>query len=281
LNHAKKAALIVALLLWAVLRAQTPAKFEVASIKLVPGSHPPPDAFELNLMKPSVRNGRFTMSNTPLSLLIQFAYNVKDTELQGGPSWISADRYEIVAKAEGEATLEQIRPMVQALLTDRFKLTLRRESREVSVYELSVAKGRPKIAAAKEGSCVTLDPAQPPPPRDPAHPIQVCGGVRRTLVSVAPERKDRLDGFSISMAKLLQLSSEDVHRPVVDKTGFTEKFDIHLEFAPSDALANPVAEPPGLSIFTALREQLGLRLESAKRPVEVLVIDHVERPSEN
>jgi uncharacterized protein (TIGR03435 family) len=287
-NCAKKTALTAALLVSLTIKAQSPPgatpKFEVASIKPIPGLHPPPDAFELGLMKPRAQNGRFTMSNAPLSLLIQFAYNVKDTEFQGGPAWINSDRYEVVAKAEGDATLEQMRPMVQALLADRFKLALRRESKEVLVYELSVARGGPKIAASKEGSCVTPDPNNPPPRRDPNHPappINFCGGVRRALLSVAPERKDRLEGFSIPMAKLIELISDDVHRTVVDKTGFTEKFDLHLEFAPSDAMINPAAEQPGVSMFTALREQLGLRLEAAKRPVEVLAIDHVEKPSEN
>jgi uncharacterized protein (TIGR03435 family) len=114
-------------------------------------------------------------------------------------------------------------------------------------------------------------------------------------VSGAPERRDRIDAIGISMPHLIEMLSDEVGRTVFDKTGFTGTFDLHLEFAPTEPLANsigpsspvdparpaPAASPSGPSIFAALQEQLGLRLESAKGPVEVLVIDHVERPSAN
>ncbi len=110
-----------------------------------------------------------------------------------------------------------------------------------------------------------------------------------------PARKDRIEAVGISMPKLIQVISDDLRGIVIDKTGFTEKFDFHLEFVPSQFLGNGLGQPApadpgmsapsanlsGVSIFTAVQEQLGLRLTSAKRPVEVLVIDRVERPSEN
>ena len=114
-------------------------------------------------------------------------------------------------------------------------------------------------------------------------------------MSGAPERRDRIDAMGISMPQLIEMLSDEVGRTVLDKTGFTGTFDLHLEFAPAEPLTNgigpaslgdpgrsaPVANPSGPSIFAALQEQLGLRLESAKGRVEVLVIDHVERPSAN
>ncbi len=263
--------------MWATLAfAQAPAaRFEVASVKQIPGVHPPPDDVEMNLLRPVIRNGRFTMKNAPLSLLIQAAYNVKDFQVQGAPAWVNADRYDVIAKADGDATSAEMRPMLQALLAERFKLKLRRESKEFPVYDLVAAKGGFKIQSAKEGSCITLDPASPPTPSRPAN---ICGGLRRTMVTAAPDRTDRVDAFSIAMPKLIEVISSDVRRTVVDKTGFTEKFDLHLEFAPGDSTGAPDAAP---SIFTALQQQLGLRLESSKQAVEVLVIEHVEKASEN
>ena len=319
LNYAKKAALTVAGLaalagpvtvgvihaprVWAqslqlavpLVTAAGP-KFEVASIKPVLGSAPhPPDSFELNmLMGTRQENGRFSMRNVPLNVLIQLAYNVQDSRILGGPSWTNSDRYEVIAKADGNATFEQMRPMLQSLLADRFKLALRRETRELPVYTLAVAKGGLKIDAAKEGSCLTPDPSNPPPPLNPNHPLGPCGGVVREVASPAPERRDLILGFGILMPKLVEIISDDVRRIVIDNTGFAQRFDLHLEFAPSGVTGNgigsassgdpgtaaPSPDLSGVSIFAAL-QQLGLRLESTRLPVEVLVIDHMERPSEN
>jgi bla regulator protein blaR1 len=264
--------------------AQTAPKFDVASVKPVRGSsNRPPDSFELNwLMRTgrSSRNGRFAIEETPLSLLIRTAYNVKGFQIVGGPSWTNSDRYDVAAKSEGNATFEQMRPMLQSLLADRFALTLRHETRELPTYELVVAKGGLKIQAAKEGSCITLDPNNPPPfnPNRPPGPLNVCGGERRAVVSLAPERIDRIEAVRISMPRLIEIVSEYVGRIVVDKTGFTGMFNFQLEFADEQGAT---ADLSGPSIFMALQEQLGLQLKSAEGPVEVLVIDHVERPSEN
>jgi uncharacterized protein (TIGR03435 family) len=322
LNLAKKAVLTVAgvaalaapivvgILNAPAIRAQSPqaaapsaasptAKFDVASVKPVRGgSNRPPDSIELNLLMAlphASRNGRLSMRSVPLTLLIQFAYNVKDFQILGGPSWANSDRYEVDAKAEGNATFEQMRPMLQSLLADRFKLTLRHETGELPIDELVVAKGGLKIVAAKEGSCVPFDPDALRPRLDPRHPrpLNVCGGVTRSVLGAAPERRERIEAIGISMSKLIELISGDVGRTVVDKTGFAGTFNFQLEFSPENASGFGVAPPgdpgspapsanlSGPSIFTALQEQLGLQLRPAKGPVEVLVIDHVERPSEN
>jgi uncharacterized protein (TIGR03435 family) len=206
--------------------------------------------------------------------------------IEGGPKWIRTELFDINAKAEGTPSLEMMEgPMMQALLEDRFQLKIRREIREVPVYEITVAKGGPKLKTFEEGSCVGMPLTAPlPVPKLPP-------GQRYCLVMVGPRRiiaeGATLDQFS----KLLNLALD---RPTVDKTGLTGRLSIHIEFAPDEAtprlLRSPAGSPPaavtddpagGPSIFTAMQEQLGLKLVPAKGPAEFLVIDHIERPSEN
>lgn len=279
-----------------VIQAQTPqvatpsaatagSKFEVASVKPGRGAMVPLDSVTLNFLMGSARasrHGRFsTVGHVPLSVLIQLAYNVREFQVLGGPSWTKSDRYEVVAKANGNATFEQMRPMLQALLADRFQLALRRETRELPVYELTVAKGGLKIEATKAGSCVTFDPDTPRPPLNPNRPPPpLCGNVGRGIFSFV---RNSIKSVGISMPKFVETLSGEVGATVVDKTGFTEKFNFRLEFASEQAagVGTEDASPGDPSIFAALQDQLGLQLKSAKGPVEVLVIDHVERPSEN
>lgn len=223
--------------------------------------------------------GRFTAENVPAELLIRLAYNVQNFQLSGQPGWIGSDRYDVTAKAEDDATLKEMRPMLQSMLADRFKLVAHRETKELAVYDLVAANGGLKITATKEGSCVAFDPAHPPSQPQPGEtPPRICGSVRIA--------RNFLEAFGISMTALSADLAELSGRKVVDKTGFTGTFDAHLEFAPDDAVAlggaaAPSADPAQPSLFTALQEQLGLRAESSKGPVELLVIDHVEKPSEN
>jgi len=161
--------------------------------------------------------------------------------------------------------------MLQSLLEDRFQLKIRREIREVPVYVLTVAKSGPKLKSSQEGSCPTPNPAG-----------GSCPGsvwAERKGTSVVVDQQDTPDGFS-------RMLSQRLGRPVIDKTGIKGMFDFHLEFAPDEttggtAPPDVATDPSGPSIFTAVQEQLGLKLESAKGPGEVLVIDRVERPSEN
>lgn len=271
-------------------------KFEMASIKPTTklGSGPM-NSLASELIKNGARQcsgGLFRIPEAPLNLLVQLAYNVKDFQVVGGPSWANSDRYEIIAKAEGNAGFQQMQPMLQSLLADRFKLTFHRESKERWIYELVVDRRGLKIEAAKAGSCVTL--SNNPPPFAPGNHPKFCGGIWKML-RADPEPKIRMEGIEISMPKLIELLSDQVGRTVLDKTGYIEKFDFHLEYAaagPFAAFSN--SAPPGdptkaassgnsstPSIFDALREQLGLQLKSAKGPVDVLVLDHVSRPGEN
>ena len=195
---------------------------------------------------------------------------------------MDSDGFDVVAKAVGNATYAQMKPMLQSLLADRFKLTLHRETRELQVYELAVTKGGPKIAPTKAGSCIALDPGSPPPPLG----SKICGGIARRFYE--------LTGYAITMPEFLDNLMAIVGRTVIDKTGYKEKFDVDLKFDPCTTpgglggASSPGPNSGGCADFSAypsisagLQEQLGLRLQSAKGPVEVLVIDHAERPTKN
>jgi uncharacterized protein (TIGR03435 family) len=187
-----------------------------------------------------------------LDRLIINAYRIKDYQLSSGPGWIHSERYDIEAKAEGNPSHDQIRLLLQQLLVERFHLVIHHETKDIPVYALVVAKGGAKLQEA---------------PDRPTSGINVNRG--------------KIAGQGVTAMELAEQLSRMVDRPVVDHTGIKGFFDFTLEYSPVDAQPNdgPVA---GLAdIFTAIQEQLGLKLESSKAPIEHLVIDHVERPSEN
>jgi uncharacterized protein (TIGR03435 family) len=228
--------------------------------------------------------------------LVEYAYGVwanaanpnpKHPSVLGGPAWVNSDRYAITATATGNPSSGEMNgPMLRILLEDRFKLKVHRDSEVVPVYTLTLANGRVRPKPARDGRCVRSDPTQTPPPPVPGEPPPtVCG---RPIPS-PKGRNVAFDVFGTSISDFADaLLSRILNRVVIDKTGETGLFDLHFEFTPNDATplggtALPVA-PAGendISIFTALQEQLGLKLESAKGPVEVLVIDSVQKPSEN
>jgi len=166
-------------------------------------------------------------------------------------------------------------PMLQALLEDRFRLKVHRETKEGSIFELTAAKGGSKLRPLQEGSCVAADPNSPPRPLAPAQKPP-CG-VLMPGANTA-NRTMTIDAVGAPIALLTRTLTLMLGRPVLDKTGIAGLLDaFHLEYVREDA----AADATGPSIFTSLQEQLGLKLEAAKGPVEVLVIDHVERPTEN
>ncbi len=165
--------------------------------------------------------------------------------------------------------------MLQALLEDRFKLRVHRETREVSVYALTVAKGGPKLQPFKEDSCIPYDSMRPPA-QDQKVP-KFCGAV--FTVPRAQGTNRAVEGLGSSLDEFSKMLGGFLDRPVISKTRISGVFDFHLEYATDDG---PGAAPlDGPSIFTAIQEQLGLKLEPTKGPDEFLVIDHVERPSAN
>ena len=254
------------------IRAQSPAapspQFDVASIK--------PNNSGANPSSVRVApGGRLTAFNASLRSFITQAYQIPDFELSGGPAWMNSDRYDIEARGPATATPEQIMQMLQALLADRFQLKIHRETRELPVYALLIGKNGSKLEPSRGGDC--WDPtAGIPPPTPDARP---CGGFRN-----AP---NEMSGVKVPMYRFVLNLSRFLGRTVIDKTGLGGAYDITLKWTPdeSQAFLAPAGQPPsdssGPSIFTAVQEQLGLRLESQKGPVEVLVIDHVEKPSEN
>jgi uncharacterized protein (TIGR03435 family) len=223
--------------------------------------------------------------------LIQQAYNryadgqltsAKIIPIEGGRDWIHSERFEIDAKSDGHPTiLMMLGPMMQAILEDRFKLRIHRETRQGPVYELALGKGAPKLKPLQDGSCTPVLVGHPLPPL--ASGQHYC----RNLVSPSSVN---FEGGTLSMlAGLLGLILD---RPVIDKSGITNYFEMHLVFSPDDsAPSRPSTTEPGSpaavrapdapGIFQAIQEQLGLKLVPAKGPVDVLVIDHIERPSEN
>jgi uncharacterized protein (TIGR03435 family) len=197
--------------------------------------------------------------------------------ISGGPPWIKSDRYQITAKVEGTPPRQiMMGPMLQVLLEDRFMLKIHRETREVSVYALTVAKGGPRLQASREGSCISLGPDDPPPPTAPGRALQACGMFRLS----ANGGLDMHGATIADLANLCMFFSDSLNRGVIDKTGIAGMFDIHLELSPEasgDAVDPSTSADP---IFTAVRK-LGLKLELTKGPGKFLVIDHVERPSAN
>jgi len=208
--------------------------------------------------------------------------NSRKIPIVGGPGWIRSDQFDIHAKAEGNPSGSvMMGPMLQSLLEDRFQLKIHRETREGPVYALTVAKGGFKLQP-RTADCPpppTFDPANPPNPaamRAAASAPDACG----MRMTTGQNRIVEFKGTTIaSFATNLSLNVTDL--PVIDRTGITGLFNIHLEFRADDFATTDAPATGGPSLFTALEEQLGLKLERTRGPSDVLVVDKVERPSEN
>jgi uncharacterized protein (TIGR03435 family) len=253
---------------------QQPPTFEVASVK------PDPSLALRHVLLPPV-GGRLSTRGASLRLLIQNAYGVQSFQISGGPDWMNSSGFVIEAKAEGNPDRSQIWLMLQSLLEDRFKLKVHRENKVLRVYFLTVAKNGLKLPKPTEGDCVES------PPASGLRPLGPCSSA---TVAFEPSTGLYVVGRQVGMEDLIKVLSWMLQRPIVDKTDFSGKFDVNLRFAYqqelTDGIPNPWQTPDGdatgnPSIMTALQQQLGLRLISARGPVEVLVVDHAERPSEN
>jgi uncharacterized protein (TIGR03435 family) len=275
------ALLISAICAGSAQEADTSLKFEVASVKV---SVPPTvDPHILAMRTPPDPPGRFTQRDLPLSTLIIRAYRLRSYEY-AGPSWLTSARFDIVAKVPEGATQAQQMVMLQNLLAERFGLKVHREKREMPVYELAIAKGGPKFKEAV--------PVAPP----------AAGSYDADGVPVLPPGGGAVwglrgkDGTStwavmheeITMQRLATILSSSIGgRPVTDATGLTGKFDLAMHWLmytdPPDSTApDDPSIGGGPAVFAALQSQLGLKLESKKGLVEVLVVDHCERtPTEN
>ena len=267
-----------------------------------PTSSPPTPTFEVASIKPNksgspgtrimIPPGKVTVSGITLKQFIAIAYHVRDFQVSGGPSWINSDRYDIDAKAE-DSVVEELRKlppeegakqmglMVQSLLADRFQLKVSHTLKDLPVYALVIAKNGPKLHEANPGDTYPngikgLDGV--------AHPGMMRMG------------RGQLTGQALPMGSLVMLLSQQLGRTILDQTGLKGKYDFELQWTPDQGQGAMLPGPPGggpgadsppppdasgPSIFTAIQEQLGLKLESTKGPVDILVIDHIEKPSEN
>ena len=224
----------------------------------------------------SWKGGRLTLQNYSLKRIIESAWDVKNYQILG-PAWLDSDAFQIVAKAQPNTTEEQARLMCQSLLADRFGLILHREQREFPVYVLVPGKGSPKLNRKRPGSDSGKNGEDVP-----------------DKIVAAKLSAGHLESPRASIAWLAEALTKRLGKPVVDKTGIKGEFYLSLDWTPDpgDPPLYPGAKmpPPGFtsennfgpSIFTAIQEQLGLKLETGKEMVDVLVIDHVERvPNDN
>jgi bla regulator protein blaR1 len=246
--------------------------FEVASIK-------PNKSAEPNVRLFFTPNG-FSATNAPLGEVIRLAYQVQEFQMSGGPPWINSERYDIEAKVDSSAAekvnqldMDQHRAMLRPLLEDRFQLKVHQETKELPVYALVVGKNGPKLREAKPND------TYPDGIKDPD------GVARPGLMRMGP---GGLTAQGLPMDTIVRLLSQQLGRTVVDKTGLSGIYDVNLKWTPDSGPASmmgpdskPTPDTSGPSIFTAIQEQLGLKLESQKGPVEILVIDSAERPSAN
>jgi uncharacterized protein (TIGR03435 family) len=237
--------------------------------------------------------GRFVATRINLRTLIGAAYqgNPPTGQLVGGPAWIDSDLWDIEAKApEGSVPPNttfgfppQMILMLQSLLEDRFQLKLHRETREAPIYDLTIVKGGPKLKLSED----QMPPSMPGPAAPPLQPGTIPRGAMKMVNGDFEATALSFGDFAKALAALY------LHRPVDDKTGLKGLYDIKLRWTPDPAIGAPLgpggpvapvpptADTSGPDIFTAIQEQLGLKLDSAKGPVEVLVIDSAQKPSGN
>ncbi|HEX4138276.1 MAG TPA: M56 and DUF3738 domain-containing protein [Bryobacteraceae bacterium] len=245
---------------WIAFAQDARPRFEVASIK--------PNSSGLKgvccLVQPG---GRLHATSATLKSMIEWAYGVQDYQISGGPTWLDSAGYDILAEPEHASNpnwenRDYFRQMVQGLLAERFSLRLQRETKDLPIYELTIAKNGPKMKAFER-------------PQN-AGDTRIHGG------------KGQLIAEKLTMNLLAQeVLSNVLGRPVVDKTGLTAWYDFKLEWTPDEGVRGPdgqregAGDAAGPSIFSAVQDQLGLKLESTRGPVEILVIERAEKPDAN
>jgi uncharacterized protein (TIGR03435 family) len=275
--------IVAAVTVFAQEGAPANSAFEVASIK-------PNTSGTNNQFIQRQPGGRVTVTNVPLRFLITFAYQLTQFQLVGGPGWVGTDRFDMVAKLEGSPEFgmpgsgpDPIQRALRTLLDERFKLKLRRETRQMDVYALVIAKpgGAPGPALKPATTdCAALIKAGPrssgPPVPPPAAGVMPCN-------IMGSPGLIRFGGFPMSQFATMLVGPAG--RMVIDRTSLAGNWEFELHFAaeqrgqPPGGAEATAADPDAPSLFTALEEQLGLKLESTKGPVDVFVIEEVERPT--
>ncbi len=291
--------------------------FEVASIKPAapPATSMGPGGGMRMMMRVGIRGGpgtddpgQITYSGMSMRNLLVNAYGVKTYQISG-PSWIDSERFDIVAKLPTGATKDDLKLMLQNLLAERFKLTLHREKKELPMFALVVGKNGPKMKesppddpsvkdAAKDAGAAPAEPPKFITGKDGMP--QMPGGGKNTgnMVMMMPGRA-RMNAVKQTMPQFAESLANMLDRPVVDMTGLTKNYDFTLDYLPESGGRGPMGMPPpkagdgdtgapeadiqaAPSLFTALQDQLGLKLEQKKGPVDLLVVDRLEKtPTEN
>jgi uncharacterized protein (TIGR03435 family) len=254
--------------------------FDVASIKRTDPNDPRPGA-DFGIRP----GGQLIARNNEVANFIGNSYGIPGYTIIGGPAWMREERYDLMAKADRERPAAEMMQMLRTLLADRFQFRAHRETREIPAYVLTVARGGAKLTRTKDGDCIVRDPDRPTPP--PA--LLATGDVRRpgcgnnniTSRDVAPNMMWRAVG--VDSASIASALAAYFRRPVVDRTRLTGRFTVEQLLPPLQPVttSDGAAVDTAPSVFTVLQEQLGLRVEEGRGPVDVLVVDRIERPTEN
>lgn len=261
-----------------------PARFEVASVKRNTSGQ----GFITFDMQP----GRLSLINIPVRQLIVRAYQVQPFQVAGGPSWIASDRFDVIAKPPEGVTPAQTNAMLQALLADRFKLVVHKEDGPGDIFHLVKARPDGRLGGALKPAAVDCASRRGGPPGPAAGPAPGPGGAPGgCFMMIGP---GRLEMAGQPLATLANSLAQQLGRPVRDETGLAGAYDLTLTFLPDSAgRGMPIGPPPpgapelppidpnAPSLTTALVEQLGLKLEAARGPVEMIVIDRIEQPTED
>jgi uncharacterized protein (TIGR03435 family) len=238
------------------------------------GQENAPPAFDAASIKPSqpgdIRGSTFQfvtlgggleVANATLKSIIETAYDVRDFQISGGPAWLDSERYYISARSHSSSTIPETRRKLQALLAQRFHLEVHRESKELPLYVLAVAGSRLKLSE--------LPAAEEKP--------GIFNGIQASC--------GRMKGTRATTANLSTYLERQVRRSVVDRTGLSGRFDFQIDWMPDPGSCvkpgDDAGSSDGPSLFTALQETLGLKLEAARGPVEVIVVDRVQQPEPN
>jgi uncharacterized protein (TIGR03435 family) len=268
--------------------------FEVVSIK---PNHSEPGV----IPAPTKPDPGWFVATLTVKSIIEFAFNVRDFQISGSPSWIGGEKFDIDAKVQDsvaeelrklprEQQIDRMRLMVQSLLADRFALKVHHETKDLPTFAMTIAKGGPKLTESIAPAADLQGSSPPLPGRGGSPPMPMPGAV---MIRMGIAGQMTLIGKSAPLSKLVFMLSQQFNLPILDQTGLKGTYDFTLEWTSETGLGgaplsrapgvadSPAPDPYGISIFTAIQDQLGLKLVSTKGPFDIIVIDYVERPSPN
>jgi uncharacterized protein (TIGR03435 family) len=229
--------------------------FDVASITPCKPGTPAPEMEHTGIANFTAPGGRFTARATTVSFLLEWAYSIQPLQHSDGPGWLASDRFDIVAKAGHDATDNEMKQMVRALLTERFRLKMRRESKEMSAYVISIGKSSPKLSTPKDGE---------------AHAM-------RFTVQPGPDQKTmtyHVIATRYSLPQLADVFARRLDKVIVNNTGMDGEYDFTLDLTPDESRPSPMDQS---LLLAAMREQLGLNVQSQKAMVDFYAIDRADK----